>query len=255
MKGLLASLRNFLCAFGLDLGRFIRALFFLPRYICGAIKYKKLQKGNFPLALGSLYPVLHEAGEQAGAHQSQYFWQDLYVAKKIHERTPQRHVDIGSRIDGFIGQLITFRDVDIVDIRPLDVKIPRVTFIQDDATAMKQFADNTLESISTLNAAEHFGLGRYGDPIDPAAPEKFAQSLARVLKPDGVLYYAVPCGVERLCFNAHRIFAPQTVLDMFGALKLVKLSAILDDFTFVEDCSIELLAQQKFGCGIFEFTK
>lgn len=255
MKNILSAIRNFLCAFGLDIGRLFRALVFLPRYICGAIKYKKQQVERFPLKLQNLYPVLHEASGQAGEYQSQYFWQDLYVAKKIYERKPQRHVDIGSRIDGFIGQLITFRDVDIVDIRPLDVRIPRVTFIQDDATEMKQFFDNSLESISTLNAAEHFGLGRYGDPIDPAAPEKFARSLTRVLVGGGTLYYAVPCGIEKLCFNAHRIFAPQTVIDMFEGLRLQKLSAILDDFTFVEDCPMDVLAQQTFGCGIFEFTK
>ena len=51
----------------------------------------------------------------AGGH---YFLQDLYVAREIYKNNPIKHVDIGSRIDGFIAHISVFREVEVFDIRP-----------------------------------------------------------------------------------------------------------------------------------------
>ncbi len=37
----------------------------------------------------------------------------------------------------------------------------------DDATELKQFSDECIESLSALYSLDLFGLGRYGDPMDP----------------------------------------------------------------------------------------
>lgn len=62
---------------------------------------------------------------------------------------------------------------------------------------------------------EHVGLGRYGDSLDPQGSVKAARELVRVLTPGGRLLLSTPVGRERVQFNAHRIFAPATVLSMF----------------------------------------
>ena len=77
---------------------------------------------------------------------------------------------------------------------------------------LARFADGSLESLSTLHAVEHFGLGRYGDPIHPDGWRRAAEALARVLAPGGRLYFSVPIGRERLVFNAHRVFSPERCL-------------------------------------------
>ena len=69
-------------------------------------------------------------------------------------------------------------------------------------------------SVSCLHVIEHIGLGRYGDAIDPHGSEKAAQELIRVLDK----WPALGCdahGRERVQFNAYRVFAPQTIVQLF----------------------------------------
>lgn len=126
-------------------------------------------------------PILGEWEESAGL-LGPYFWQDLWAARLIYQENPKEHYDIGSRIQGFIGHLCSFREnIKLIDVRPLDKKIPGVTFIQDDAKSLKHLANSSIKSISSLCAIEHFGLGRYGDEIDPEGCFKALSEMERVL--------------------------------------------------------------------------
>lgn len=74
---------------------------------------------------------------------------------------------------------------------------------------------------------EHFGLGRYGDPIDPQAWENALKSFQRILAPKGNLYISVPVGkVDKVCFNAHRVFTPQTIIETLDLMEIVEFSYI-----------------------------
>jgi len=57
--------------------------------------------------------------------------------------------------------------VEVVDIRPLNDIVDGLSFIRENATLLPRFENDSIESLSCLHAAEHFGLGRYGDSIDP----------------------------------------------------------------------------------------
>lgn len=201
------------------------------------------------------YPCLDDWSGEAGGGGRQYLLQDLWAAKKIFKHNPQYHFDIGSRIDGFISHLLVFREVTVVDIRPLLHNIEGLRFVKSDATTLTAFASNSVESLSTLHAAEHFGLGRYGDAVDPEACYTFMHSLVRVLAPGGRLYFAVPVGRERVQFNAHRIFSPDTIIAEFGALELLSFSAIMDDGAFLENVPPSAARDANYACGLFEFTK
>lgn len=65
---------------------------------------------------------------------------------------------------------------------------------------------NYCDSISSLHAIEHFGLGRYGDPIDYFGYLKALQNIAKIVKTGGTFYFSVPIGPQRIEFNAHRVF-------------------------------------------------
>jgi SAM-dependent methyltransferase len=145
-------------------------------------------------------------------------------------------------------------DVHMVDIRPLDADIQGLNFIQGDATELSFFKSNSIESISSLHAAEHFGLGRYGDPIDPGGHKKFMHNLQRVLEPNGRLYFSVPVGKERVEFNAHRVLSPYTVIDQFDELELVRLDGVIGG-EFTQSVSPTEFENRDFACGLFEFTK
>jgi predicted SAM-dependent methyltransferase len=145
--------------------------------------------------------------------------------------------------------------VTAIDIRSLESSINGLSFVQDDATELGRIESNSIDSLSTLHAAEHFGLGRYSDPIDPLACFKFMRSLQRVLAPGGRLYFSVPIGRERVEFNAHRVFAPKTILNAFSVLQLVSFSFVGDDGRFYEDIDPLAIPESNMACGLFEFTK
>jgi len=82
------------------------------------------------------------------------------------------------------------------------------------------------DSLSCLHALEHFGLRRYGDPIDPQGYERALASMAGLLKRGGVFYLSVPIGIDRIEFNANRIFNPRVIvnLSMENSLRLSALT-------------------------------
>ena len=118
--------------------------------------------------------------------------------------------------------------------------------------------DNSIESISALCSLEHFGLGRYGDPIDPNAHEKAMTSIQRVLRPGGNAYISVPIGKEHLEFNAHRVFYAQTIKNIFGQCDLVEFS-VTDGSSIEENVPIGKYDYEDDNLGgrfgLFHFVK
>src|SRR2546430_12288402 len=62
---------------------------------------------------------------------------------------------------------------------------PRSTLFPYTTLFRSPFGDLELSSVSCLHVAEHIGLGRYGDAIDPLGTRKAIGELARVLAVDG----------------------------------------------------------------------
>jgi SAM-dependent methyltransferase len=91
--------------------------------------------------------------------------------------------------------------VAFLDVRPLDADIEDLEPIAGSVLELP-FADRSLPSVSCLHVAEHIGLGRYGDPLDPAGTRKAIAELQRVTAPGGQLLFSLPVGRQRLCFNA-----------------------------------------------------
>lgn len=224
----------------------------LPAFLRDRRAYiDQLPRGGLPIS--EYRPFLNDRA--AHGLTLHYFHQDLWAARKVFAANPERHVDIGSRVDGFLAHLLVFRDVEMVDARPLDQPIAGLRVTVGDATHLPMYADNSLESLSSLHAAEHFGLGRYGDVVQADGHVLFMRSLARVLMPGGRLYFSVPCGRERLQFNAQRILSPRTVLATFEGLQLASFAAVTDDNRLDESARPSDLEGAEFACGLFELTK
>lgn len=226
--------------------------------------YVRLDSSHeFEINYGDLYLISSDYNKEAGLPSTHYFSQDIWGAQKIFNANPEEHYDIGSRLDGFIAHLLVCRkEVNYIDIRPLPYKIDGLNFVQGDATSLADIEDNSIESLSSFHAVEHFGLGRYGDSIDPDGWRKALSSFERVLKPGGHLYLGVPIESEnRLVFNAHRIFNPMTIIEAFINMKLVDFAIIEGE----EGCNyitvpLENISQvsdklPKYSCGLFEFIK
>jgi len=148
-------------------------------------------------------------------------------------------------------------EVEFVDIRALDSTCKNIAFSQHDV--MKGLSLRT-PSISCLNVIEHFGLGRYEDPIDPEGHLRGFRNMVNALESGGTFFISFPIGgQDRVDFNAHRVFHPESILSRPSAEELT-----LTDFAFVDDAgdlhpstSIEeaVAADISFGCGIYTFTK
>jgi SAM-dependent methyltransferase len=247
---------DWLNVFGINLGVTRASIKALPRYLRDGRAFKDaMRESGANIPFGRAYPVLLDYKDSAGTACGHYFHMDLWAARKIFKAAPKHHVDIGSRIDGFVAHLLAFRDVEVVDIRPLSSDVTGLRFVQADATTLDSVPDGAWESISTLHAAEHFGLGRYGDPIDPFGYYKFIQALTRVLTPGGRLYFATPIGRERIEFNAHRIFDPLRIVQEFRPLELISFAAVNDDGTLSESSDPMSYKCADQACGLYEFTK
>lgn len=173
------------------------------------------------------YLIAMEKFDDAGEISS-YLWQDFWGAKAIIENRPLNHYDIGSRIDGFITHLLCAQiSVTMLDIRPFPVALPNLSFVQSDATELREIEDESVESLSALCSLEHFGLGRYGDGIDPNACFKCFDAIQKKMKKGGLLYISVPIGKEHLEFNAHRVFKASTIVDKFHQMELLEFSSCL----------------------------
>lgn len=205
----------------------------------------------------SEYIITRDRYENAGTLDS-YFWQDLWAARLIYDTKPDKHYDIGSRVDGFITHLLTFgQRVVQIDIRPLNVDVDGYEFVCADATTLYGIDDNRIDSLSALCSLEHFGLGRYGDNIDPEACFKCFDAIQRVIRIGGYAYISVPIGREHLEFNAHRVFLPQTIIDAFSEMKLIEFSSCFGT-EFEKDVDVhkyddwEEFGGKRFGLFVFQ---
>ena len=178
------SFKVLLRLFGFDITRFVSSLLSTPWYIRQYISFKRNYiDSSFPI---SVYPILLDRSEPASL-LGEYFWQDLFVAERVISLNPLRHVDIGSRIDGFVAHLACVRQVEVFDVRPLPVRINNVSFTQWDITEPNPALFGTYDCVTCLHTLEHIGLGRYGDQLNPDGWSKALASLARLLQPQGYL--------------------------------------------------------------------
>ena len=146
----------------------------------------------------------------------------------------------------------------------MPIKIPNLAFKQLDFC--RPFSDlginpGAYDSISSLHAIEHFGLGRYGDSIDPSAYEIALKNMAHALQPGGLFYLSTPVGMEIVEFNANRIFDPVKLKRVINSLSmdLIDFAYIDNDVKVIDinkiEKTLEDLSQLNYSLGIFTFRK
>ena len=248
--------------FGINPIQFYRNMKGIGWFIRDFILLKHNLKNNKDFQISSFYPCLMDKSDAAGTNTGHYFHLDLLVAQQIYTDNPKDHVDIGSRIDGFVAHVATFRKINIIDIRELKSSQKNFNFVK--LNVCEPLKSNVIEftdSLSCLHAIEHFGLGRYGDPIDMNAHLNAIDNFYKMLKPNGRFYFGTPIGPQRIEFNAHRVFSIKYLLEIF------KDRFIIEDFYYVNDKG-DLIHPEKmlqmgiennfgciYGCGIFFLRK
>jgi SAM-dependent methyltransferase len=250
------------------LGLFIKGMPFsvflkgLPFYLKNYYEIKRQAshaERDFPF--GKFYPCLDDRSRESGTASGHYFHQDLLVANKIFKNNPAKHIDIGSRVDGLVAHVASFREIEVLDIRELKRDIQNVRFKQVDLMDKKFHLPDYCDSVSCLHALEHFGLGRYGDKVDYDGHLIGWENIYRLLKKNGKFYFSVPIGEQRIEFNAHRVFSLKYLLTLFaGKYKIHSFAYVDDSGHLITDVELkEKHVQDNFschyGCGIFELSK
>ena len=242
--------------FGIDPRKLLRSLQGLPRYVRDFRRFRSGYAGRI-----ELLPCLHDWHEEGGTTKSEYFWQDLLVARKIFEAKPNKHVDVGSLVGGFVAHVASFREIEVFDVRPISTQVPGVIFKQADLMQPVAGMADYCDSLSCLHALEHFGLGRYGDPIDPRGFERGFVNMAALLKKDGIFYLSVPIGIDRVEFNSHRVFDPRSIVKLatqhsltLSALTVIHPGGRIQAIA-LHEAQLSSLAGQRYALGIFVFQK
>ncbi len=267
MKRQLLRIYNLLGTFGIDPLKTIRSIRGMPQYLLDLRQMTRLARnetvmGQTEFPFGKLYPCLEDRFKESGTAKGHYFHQDLLVARRIFINHPARHVDVGSSIEGFVAHVASFRPIEVFDIRPLSGSVPNMMFTQLDfmANIGERMHDYT-DSLSCLHALEHFGLARYGDPLNFYGHLVGLNNCHKILKNGGKFYFSVPIGPQRIEFNGHRVFSVKYLIDCFAN------KYVMDQFSFVDDkgdlhenvtltdCDIRTNCGCVYGCGIFEMTK
>ncbi len=224
-------------------------------------KFNAQNKLNLEFPITKLFPIIHDKFDSSGILSGHYFHQDLHIAQEIFHQNPVKHVDIGSRTDGFVAHVASFREIEVFDIRPLESTVTNVKFIQSDFTNIDPNLENYTDSISCLHAIEHFGLGRYNDTLDKDGHLKGLNAIYKTLKKEGIFYFSTPIGNQRIEFNAHRVFGIKYLLDLFeNKYKILSFSYVDDKGDLYKNVELTntMISQNldcNYGCGIFILKK
>jgi hypothetical protein len=91
--------------------------------------------------------------------------------------------------------------VDVWEIKGRDSGYPGLRYL-----GLEDLKGNVYDNILAISSVEHFGLGRYGDTLDPDGDLKAMRAIREMMSENGVVFLTVPCGKDRVIFNLHRIY-------------------------------------------------
>lgn len=216
---------------------------------------EKSTQSRFHLEWDERYPCLEDDTSKTN-FDAHYIYHTAWAARVLARLRPVIHHDISSYL--YFSTLVSaFIPIKFYDYRPAPVKVSGLTAEHADLLALP-FADESIDSLSCMHVIEHIGLGRYGDKLDYDGDLKGIKELSRVLKKGGSLLLVVPVGTARICFNAHRIYSPFDIQEIFKHDFNLQDSALITDDPgngIITQPSLSLMSDQKYGCGCFWFIK
>lgn len=101
----------------------------------------------------------------------------------------------------------------------------------------EQYAKDSTERFDvgfSISSFEHDGLGRYGDPVNPDADLAAMKQMKSILKPNGILFLAVPMAVDKTVWNAHRIYGRHRLPLLLAGWKVRATAGVSDQLLAVD---------------------
>ena len=199
--------------------------------------------------------MLHQPEARLAVEGVSFLSQTSYSEIRVTETL----ADVGSRVDGYVSNVASFREITVIDIRKLPNNISNVKYLEQDITKNIE-SSKSFDMVTCLHALEHFGLGRYGDPIIDNAVELGIKGLTSLLKKDGKLIISTPTGKERIEFNANWVFDAKKLCNIFDSLALelrniYQFNPINNAFDIVDINNINHMSNIEYALTIFELYK
>ena len=249
----LRRINNLLMFIGINLKKTFSLVNFL-RFVLEVFEFKR-QGGK----IRNYQPIIDEYNLESGSIRNQLFHADLLTSQFIFKRNPLNHLDIGSRIDGLVAQVASFRSLDVIDIRSLDIRPHKnINFIKKDILSFNIFDQKKkYDSISSIGCLSHIGLGRYGDKINVNGYILAIDKMCSLLKKKGFLYLMVPVGKDGVEFNSHRVFKPEDIIDNFkkNLVFCTEFHLIDDNGSLILNYRYSRVGKYNFAGGLFVFKK
>jgi hypothetical protein len=176
-----------------------------------------------------------------------YIYHVAWALKKIREINPKSHTDISSSLH-LSTCASAFYPTTYLDYRKPDLQLENLTVGEIDLAAQ---SIEPVECLSCCHVVEHIGLGRYGDKIDNTGDLKAIENLK--LSAASHLLFVVPVGIPTVMFNAHRVYSPVYIRNLFPEFDCeFYLIPNTRDYPYIAEI-VEL--DIPYGCGCFYFRR
>lgn len=250
-------MKNILRYFGGSLKRRVYSAIRYLSFVRSYIGFREVSKADarFSVLWANRYPCLYDNTGTTG-YDRHYVLHTAWAARILAEEKPSKHVDISSSLY-FCAISSAFVPTEFYDYRPANLGLDNLVSKHGDLTSLP-FEEGSVHSLSCMHVVEHVGLGRYGDPVDPAGDLAAISELKRVLAANGTLLFVVPVGKPKVEFNAHRIYSYEQIVNYFEGLTLIEFALIPDserDGTLIRHANPEMVSRQSYACGCFFFKK
>ncbi|MEI7809536.1 MAG: DUF268 domain-containing protein [Verrucomicrobiota bacterium] len=169
------------------------------------------------------WKIFRELHFDVGMHPAEYRdYECAFAAECIKKLAPGSLLDVGSYRHFLIG-LMADREVTTLDVRSREALLPNEKVVTTDAKT-PNLPPNSFDMVLCLSTLEHFGLGRYGDPVDFDADRIAFASLAQLVKPGGHFVYSTSLtrSAPSFVFNAHRIYSQNILHGYANGLRLIE---------------------------------
>ncbi len=189
--------------------RFIRNAYTYYRPV--NVEYRRRQRRNLAL-FREAFPkktIIEELVDRSsyGSHDvSAELIQFWFASNQLYTAKPKEILDIGSHVSWLTGVGSNCR-IKTIDVRSKKLLLDSEQFCLAEAQNLP-FADGCLDCVTSLCSLEHFGLGAYGDSIDPYGDIKALDEIARVLCQGGHFIFTttVTKNESYIVFNTRRVY-------------------------------------------------
>lgn len=136
------------------------------------------------------------------------------LRKAIEKRRPANVLVVGS-MSPWIECLPAF-GVTTTNLSPIRIQSERIKYAEPSAAYAAKY-----DAVISYSSLEHFGLGRYGDPLNANADKEWMRMIRNCIAPGGRLILAVPVGPEgRVEGCWHRIYGPTELSALLDGWKI-----------------------------------